>query len=256
MRLLWKKPPRLPDAYSLFVMPQRNPQICSTSPYLNNYRAIGPNSGQSAPWLNTSWRTVLDARFAVNANFFYPLDPRTNQCTYGIGMSISNGVLLSPNADFNGYPTSTMVIYNPTTAAAKGINAEVLPGSTVASDWQGKVQFAFSGMLLVKDGQPVASQPVPNTGRARAAVGVTSDGKTLVFVIQNNGHDGGAPVNESASLPAMANALLRLGACNGINLDGSGSAQFWFKNNKAQFMSLPSDGSGAYRGVPISFGVK
>lgn len=246
----------IPDAYSLFVMPQRDPKICPTSPDLNNFRAVGPNSGQSAPWLNTSWRKELGARFAVNANFFYPVDPRSTQCTYGIGMSISDGELLSPNADFNGSPTSTLVIYNPRTAAAKGINAEILPGSTVSSDWQRKVQFAFSGSLLVSNGQPVEALPDPDSGRARAAVGITGDGKTLVFVIQNNGHDGGAPVNESASLPAMANALLRLGACNGINLDGSGSAQFWFKNNKAEFMSLASDSGGVYRGVPIAFGVK
>jgi len=54
----------------------------------------------------------------------------------------------------------------------------------------------------------------------------------------------------------MANALLRMGAYNAVNLDGSGSAQFWFKNNVLEFLSLPSDPGDVYRGVPIAIGVK
>ena len=54
----------------------------------------------------------------------------------------------------------------------------------------------------------------------------------------------------------MANAMIRAGAHNAVNLDGSGSAQFWFKNNKIEFKSKPSDKSGLYRGVPVVMGVK
>ena len=247
----------VPAAYPLLVMPQRDTSICPSSPYLDQYQAVGPNTNASQPWLNKSWRTTLGARFALNANFFdIGHGPTQYQCTFGIGMSISNGTLLSPYTQFNGHDTSTLVIYNPPAAASKGVYAEILPGTQVSSNWQGKVQFAFSGMSLIADGQPVASQPDPGSPRARTSVGITADGKTLLFVIQNNGHDGGPPTNQSASLPGMATALLRMGAHNAINLDGSGSAQFWFKNNAAEFMSQPSDGSGKYRGVPVAFGVK
>lgn len=250
----WMARVHLPDAYNLMVMPKRDPSICSSSPYLNNYRAVGPNSGASQPWLNTSWRTSLGARFAVNANFFdIGHGPQTYQCSRGLGISVSDGSLLSPYTEFNGYETSTLVIYNEATAGTLGYNAKIFPGSGLSLN---NVQWAFSGMKLITNGSYVPSQPVPTQERARAAAGLTKDGKTLIFVIQNNGHDGGHPTNESASLEAMANALLKMGAYNAINLDGSGSAQFWFKNNKIEFKSVPSDGSGKYRGVPIAVGVK
>ena len=247
----------LPTAYSSLVMPSLDPNTCPSPPYIDAYHSVGPNSGQSEPWLNTSWRTVMGARFAMNANFFnITHGPQQYPCSVALGLAISNGVLLSPYSDFNGQATSTLVIYNPQTAASKGVSAEILPGTTVSSNWQGQVQYAFSGMLLIQNGVAVNSEPVPNDGRARAAAGLTRDGKTLLLVIQNNGHDYPPPANEVASLPAMANALLRLGAYNAINLDGSGSAQYWFKNNVAEFKSVPSDGSGAFRGIPVAFGVK
>ncbi len=247
----------LPAAYSSIVMPERDPDICDTAPFLDNYRAIGPNQGAKRSWLNTSWRTELGARFAVNANFFYKWrSPSYFECGYGLGTSISNGRLQSPDATFEGNQTSTLVIYNPTTAKSTGIHAEIVPGSQVSSFSKGSVQFAFSGMELVRDGVPMPSQPDPDTGRARAVVGITRDGKTLIFVIQNNGHDRGGPRNERASLRGMATALIQLGAYTGINLDGAGSAQFWFKNNRSEFKSLPSDPDGLYRGVPIAFGIK
>jgi Phosphodiester glycosidase len=247
----------IPSAFSSIVMPGLNPNVCPTQPYIDQYHPVGPNSGQSQSWLNVSWRTELGARFAVNANFFnLNHGPQQYPCSVAVGLTISNGVLVSPYSDFNGQPTSTLVIYNLTTAASKKLNAEILPGTTVSSNWQGTVQFAFSGMNLIQNGVAVPSEPDPNSGRARTAVGITKDGKTLLFVVQNNGHDGDGPANESASLPAMANALLRMGAYNALNLDGSGSAQYWFKNNVAEFKSLPSDYSGAYRGIPVAFGIK
>jgi hypothetical protein len=247
----------VPAAFSSIVMPGLDPNTCPTAPYIDEYHAVGPNSGQSQPWLNVSWRTELGARFAVNANFFdIGHGPQSYPCSVALGLTISNGVLISPYSTFNGNPTSTLVIYNLATAASKNLNAEILPGTTVSSNWQGQVQFAFSGMSLIQNGVAVPSQPVPTEGRARAAVGITRDGKTLLFVIQNNGHDDVGPANERASLPAMANALLRMGAYNALNLDGSGSSQYWFKNNVSEFKSMPSDFSGAYRGIPVAFGIK
>ena len=248
----------IPTAMPNIVMPERDPTICpATQQYRNNYRAIGPNAPQpSAPWLGTSWRTTLGARFAFNANFFdISHGPTTYQCTNGLGISVSNGHELS---DYNN--RYVMVLYNQQTAASKGMAAEIVPGSSIQNTWQDIAEFAFAGNLLIKDGVAQPSQPDPTSRRARAAAGLTKDGNTMVIVIQNDGIDrGGTPVNntvKNATLAGMANALLRLGAYNAVNLDGSGSAQFWFKNNKSEFYSEPSDGSGLYRGVPIAIGVK
>lgn len=107
----------------------------------------------------------------------------------------------------------------------------------------------------------VPSEPDPNRGRARNAVGLTADGETLVFVTQNLGQDRGGDPRYTASLPAMAGALIDAGAHTGINLDGSGSAQMWFRNNGTEFKSLPSDnnqvdGGKAYRPLPVVLGVR
>ncbi|WP_394690062.1 phosphodiester glycosidase family protein [Hoeflea sp.] len=246
----------LPAIYNKITMPKKDTSVCTLSNYPDIYHPVGQNTNAGQPWLNESWRVKLNARFAVNANFFdIHQDPRTSECSVGLGLAISEGDLLSPYSQFNGEDTTALLVYTPTHATRVGKNAEMVLGTQV-TNWQGNVQFAISGMRLITNGVAVASEPVPTSARARAAVGLTRDNKTLLFIVQNNGHDGGSPANESASLPAMANALLKMGAYNAINLDGSGSAQLWFKNNKIEFKSEPSDGSGQYRGIPVPFGIE
>ncbi len=247
----------LPTAYNNIVMPTRA-STCA-SPYFNNYRAVGPNNGSSEPWLNTSWRIDLGARFAVNANFFdIGQSPMSHECSNALGLAVSQGGLLSQYSTFNNNPTWALVVYNTTTAVTKGHYGEIMQGTSIANDWQGKAQFIISGTPLIFNGSPVTGSfsPDPNSGRARTSVGLTRDGNTMIFITQNDGVDGGSSSNVNATLAAMADALLQMGAYNAINLDGSGSAQMWFKNNVAEFKSVPSDGGGLYRGVPAAFGVK
>ena len=184
-----------------------------------------------------------------------------NGCTNALGLAISDGALLSPYREFDGEPTQTLFIYNAATAAQKGVAAEIVPGQTVGESWKGKVRFAISGSLLVEDGKAVASRPDPDAARARNAVGLTADGNSLIFITQNHGEDDDGDPRYTASLPGMAAALISVGANEGLNLDGSGSAQMWFKNNKVEFKSLPSDdanvtGGKGYRPVPVVVGVR
>ena len=255
----WVARIHIPTAFPNIVMPERDPAICPTAtPYRNNYRAIGLNLDppSTAPWLGTSWRTTLGARFAVNTNFFdIAQSPMSYECSNGLGISVSDGIELS---DYNN--REVLVIYNLATAAQQGRPAEIVKDSDIQSSWPQIAEFAFAGNLLIKDGVAQPSQPDPSNRRARAAAGLTRDGETMIIVIQNDGSDGDDnPVNgtvRSATLPGMATALLRQGAYTAINLDGSGSAQFWFKNTQIEFKSLPSDSSGLYRGIPIAIGMK
>ena len=247
----------LPRILDSIVMPKRNASLCS-DPNYNNLYTVGKNADGPNSWVKVSWKNQLGARVIFNANFYdiTGKNPYDKQCTNGLGLSISDGQVLSPYSKFGDYDTDALLIYNKNTAAQKGRSADIVPGKN--ADTTG-VQFAISGMRLLKDGIYVPSQPVPDTPRARCCVGLTENGHSLIFLVQNGGTDGGAPY--SASLPALADALLSLGACDALNLDGSGSAQMWFKNNKIEYKSLPSDSVSGYsallyRPVPIVFGIK
>jgi hypothetical protein len=248
----------LPSAYPNLVMPELGAE-CNINPYFNVYHPVGPNDDESLPWwVKQNWRETLGARFMLNTNFFdLGHGPYKEPCTFGLGLSISEGELLSPYRDFNGQPTYVLLIYTQQEVLNRGHYADIVDGRTVGDTWRGKVQFAFSGTLLIDGGTPAANlSPDPVRGRARNAVGLTPDGNTLIFITQNNGVDSGTDSDENATLPALADALLQMGAFTAINLDGSGSAQMWFCNNKIDFRTLPSDGQGTYRPVPIVFGMK
>ena len=68
----------------------------------------------------------------------------------------------------------------------------------------------------------------------RTAVGVTSKQELLLVAV-----DGRAPWSQGASLPEMAEIMLRLNVEDAINLDGGGSTSLVVKD---QYINAPSDG--------------
>ena len=154
-------------------MPERDPQICpQDKPFKNNYRPIIGNASPpaEAPWLGTSWRASLGARFVFNANFFDDGEsPAKVQCSNGLGISVSGGKELS---DFDSNESRHVIVfYNRQTAAAKGIPAEIVAGSSIKTNPESVAQFAIAGNLLVKDGVAQPSQPDATNRRARIAAG-------------------------------------------------------------------------------------
>ena len=68
----------------------------------------------------------------------------------------------------------------------------------------------------------------------RTAVGVTSKQELLLVAV-----DGRVPWSQGASLPEMAEIMLRLNAVDAMNLDGGGSTSLLLKD---QYLNAPSDG--------------
>jgi hypothetical protein len=80
--------------------------------------------------------------------------------------------------------------------------------------------------LLVRDGASVlASQPgvgaaFSNQRHPRSAIAFTSNGSVLLILVDGRQ----APYSDGMSLPELTDLMLRLGARDGINLDGGGSS--------------------------------
>ncbi|HVG24119.1 MAG TPA: phosphodiester glycosidase family protein [Thermoanaerobaculia bacterium] len=86
---------------------------------------------------------------------------------------------------------------------------------------------AVSGWPLLVDGcAPVAKLPgsdsFTNARHPRTAVGLTRDGKTLLFVVA---------MGEGMTLPELARFLVKeAGACRAMNLDGGSSSAMWVRD--------------------------
>ncbi len=236
-----------------------NPNSCASDPtFKNPVEPIVSNSTGFPPW-----STQYSARMFMNANFFVIHDggPYSATCTTALGWTISNTTTISEYASVHSGATQTMVFYKPSVAQSNGVYAEIL-GNNAVSAQRSNIQNAVSGFTLVSDGQfnDQSSGIDANSNRARAAIGATKDGKTLIMVVVNNGHDGGAYPNGGTTLRGLADLLIANGADSGLTLDGSGSSQLIFTNGAVTYKSIGSDSaqgsSNQYRPVPIFLGVR
>lgn len=187
-----------------------------------------------------NWHNQLGNRLSINANFFGALSSTTADI---VGLSKSNGVLVSPVRQFGAAPDPALVfapnrlatIGNITTAqaaAAQWAIAGVGPSSTDT----------VPGTLLVTDGvnTGATARVEPLVRNPRTAVGVNQQGTTL-YVAVVDGRQPGWSVG--MTLPELANVFLAMGAWRAINLDGGGSSSFLHSPpGGALVQNRPSDG--------------
>jgi len=121
----------------------------------------------------------------------------------------------------------------------------------------GRVVHAVGGGQIVSEGKVVSSSKMspslkPNNTGPRTAIGISRDGKTVVFLTIQTG-----PGQTGMTAVQLAYYLLKnLNYYNAINLDNSGSSQFIFnENNKIKYITIEGDREG-YRPIPNFIGVK
>jgi len=240
-----------------------NPNTCAgNSTYKNTLQPVVSNGsfGGKVPWSN-----FYSARLMMNANFFdlAPGNPYSPSvlCTNALGFTITNTATVSPYSAVHGAATQTMAFYTPAYVSSSGTYVNILQQSDVNSQ-RANIQNAISGFTLLSGGVYV-QQPSgidPDSNRARAGMGITPDGKTIILAVVNNGNDGGSYPNGGTTLPGLASLLKSLGASKALTLDGSGSAQMVFTNGAVTYKSVGSDtysgSSHLYRPVPVFFGVR
>ncbi len=188
-----------------------------------------------------SWHTRLGNQLSVNANFFGTFTATTADV---IGLSKSNGALVSPVRQFGTAPDPALVIGsnrvatigNITTAqaaAAQWAIAGVGPSSTDT----------VPGTLLVTDGSNTGStaRVDPLVRNPRTAIGTNQQGTRLYLVVVDGRQNGWSV---GMTLPEVANVLIAMGAWRAVNLDGGGSSSFlWSPAGGTLQQNRPSGGS-------------
>ncbi|MFG0304986.1 MAG: phosphodiester glycosidase family protein [Phycisphaerales bacterium JB040] len=198
------------------------------------------------------WRTRTGSTLAVNANFFGIVSGIDADI---VGLSMSDGVQVSPPRNFDGQWDPALVFYEDGAATVDYINAPGgLTGVVDAVAGVGRSNTDTDpGTLLVSDGvnTGATARVQPGTRNPRTAAGVTQDGNTLILAVidgrQNNWSVG-------MTLPELADLMIQHGAWDAVNLDGGGSSSFVYDDGVTQHENRPSDG--AHRAVANHLGVR
>jgi len=215
-------------------------------------RVTGPADARAAdpPGVEAHLETVPDwmrregAVLAVNANFFAKLAGAPERWTADqpvdvLGPSVSEGRIVShANPSGLGHPALLLsATRQPRIACA--VESDLRGADDVVA---GISDPASGGCLLVEKGvNHGVRAPARLVARhPRTAAGVTRDQRELILVVV----DGRQPDwSIGMTLAELGGLLLRLGAWDGVNLDGGGSSSFLYHPGKgAPVENRPSDG--------------
>ena len=211
------------------------------------------NGGNEATLTRTdAWRTQVGAQLAINANFYASLGGGQADI---VGLSATDGVVVSPARTFNGVPDPSVVI--PEDGPARVGRFSGLGVGEIADAVAGvgrSTTDADPGTLLVDDGVNLGAtaRVQPASRNPRTAIGVSEDGNTLILAVVD-GRQAGWSVG--MTLPELADLMIREGAHDAVNLDGGGSSSFVYESPTGDVVqNRPSDGG--FRSVANHIGVK
>ncbi|MEO0794553.1 MAG: phosphodiester glycosidase family protein [Verrucomicrobiota bacterium] len=117
-----------------------------------------------------------------------------------------------------------------------------------------RAQWMLNGFSwLVSDGKIDRKTEADLRKAARTAVGISKDKKWLYIVVvpQNNSN----PRNLGASLPNLANLLIKIGAHNAANLDGGSSTTFVIKDGSSYECAIEPK-RWLSRPIPVMLGIR
>lgn len=124
---------------------------------------------------------------------------------------------------------------------ANGGNKVVFAANAEISRYS-NVRYAVGGFLLVRNGKVIPMEDItasakPKQTGARTAIGIDKAGDTLtVVVVQAGSRKPGMSAKDIAYYLKNNHKAYHV-----LNLDNSGSSQFYFKNGSAVFQSLDGD---------------
>jgi hypothetical protein len=186
------------------------------------------------------------AELKINGNWFDirgPANyPHVEPCTNIFGYSVSNGVVVSradsgdPSGGATNYLDALLIA-----PGADGRNQFYFARNSAISTYT-DVKHAIGGFLLVENGKvrkigEMSSSTKPDKTGARTAIGIDKSGDTMTVVVVQPG-----PQKTGMTAQQIAYYLkLKHNAYQVINLDNSGSSQFYFKNGSTVYKALPGD---------------
>ncbi len=219
-------------------------------------------ASQEAVLLPTDeWARQVGAVLAINANFFAKQGDGAADI---IGLSISDGVIVSPPRKYQGMADPALMIDKQGTIRVGLIDATQLEEAWLAVAGVGASESdPTRGGLLVHEGrnQGKSARVEPLTRHPRTAIGTDAQGRWLYVLVI----DGRQPHwSIGATLEETAAILIDYGATEAINLDGGGSTSFYYDPQKMRTMqnaidekvltNRPSDG--VFRPVANHLGVR
>jgi len=221
----------------------RHLQVRVTGP--TKPRAGDPPGTESHLESVPQWMQREGASFAVNANFFAKLAGAPEHWTAEqpvdvIGPSVSEGRVVShANASGLGHP-ALLLDAKRRARIACAVEADLRGMDDVVA---GISDPATGGCLLVEKGKNRAVD-LPDRLRTprhpRTAAGLTRDGRELILAVVDGRQPGWSV---GMTLEELAGLLVRLGAYDGVNLDGGGSSSFVYHPAKGEPVeNHPSDG--------------
>lgn len=211
-------------------------------------------SGVEANLVRTdTWRSTTGVNLAVNANYFSTLTSTTADI---IGLSISNGTLVSPVRQFGANPDPSIIFRADGTAAIGYFGPTQLAGVTEAVAGVGpSTTDTVPGTMLVVDGVNTGStcRVEPTVRNPRTAVGINQAG-TQLYIVVIDGRQTGWSVG--MTLPELANFMIERGAYRAINLDGGGSSSFVYQASPGATVIANRPSDGAHRAVANHLGIR
>lgn len=216
--------------------------------------AVTPHSGPLETTAQTTSQFLLSSgtQVAINSNFFAPCCNAAPEPKTVIGLSVSNGTVVS-TANFGSDDAAASLLIS------SANRASIIPPQSAGSTFDfASILNAVSGNLIVANGTDVSA--VTPTGaphdpfglNPRTDVGLSQDGRSLYLAVidgRQPGYSVGVTNSDAAQL------LIALGSYQGLNLDGGGSTTLVQSNGTrgATIINRPSGGTERYDGN--SFGV-
>ena len=200
-----------------------------------------------------AWRTSTGVTLAVNANFFSTLAGGTADI---IGLSITDGVLVSPVRTFNGASDPAIVFRNNCLAQIGNIAATGLLDVRDAIAGVGpSTTDSFPGSLVVTDGvnTGATARVDPLNRNPRTAVGLNQAGTQLYIVVID-----GRQTNWSIgmTLAELGDFMIERGAHRALNLDGGGSTSFVYQPVAGGPTTVNRPSDGFFRPVANHLGIR
>ena len=191
---------------------------------------------------------VSDQMAAAQAKHSNPDDPDNyienynavlgiNADFYNMSTGTPSGALVMEGVEYSG-------VGNENFFAILKDGTPIIGGTSDYAEYKDQIQEAVGGSIfLVKDGKIAVSTSADycNSRSSRTCVGITSDGKVVMMVLDGRQE----PFSAGGSAEEIAQIMLEAGCVVAINLDSGGSTTFDAKqegSDKVTVVNRPSDG--------------
>ncbi|QDU72991.1 phosphodiester glycosidase family protein [Mucisphaera calidilacus] len=232
-------------------------EVITTSPLPEGHGGNPAAEASNQP--TNEWAQETGAVLAINANFYAFMKEGGTDI---LGLSVNDGVVVSPPREVEGYPADPAVaVLRDGTIYIGPVDAAMVPEiEDGVAGVGGHAEVGETDGLLVTGyaNTGATARVAPARRHPRTAVGTDASGRTLIIAVID-GRRAGWSIG--VTLPELAEIMIDAGAMTAINLDGGGSSSFyfdrgaWLGTDEPPVTNMPSDAKG-WRSVANHLGIR